>query len=423
MMEAVMSDLYRNWKRIFWTVLSILVAIRPVHASEVDALTISQNIEQLHMPYGTILDPIFASSDPSSPAYAELAGYTRAGDSAIWTGHYLAAEAFRYKVTGSPDALANASKALQGIHSLLDITGTDVLARCLVPTNSPYASAIQQAEAGNGIYYNTLGGQSYFWIGNTSRDQYSGVVFGLSVAYDMIDDANVRGVIQQDLTRILNYLLAHNWNVVIPDGRVSTTFVYRPDQELSFLQAARHVNPQIFGLIYAIYRGVYAPFLVIPIFIDNLDDHNHYFKFNLNYINLYDLIRLEEDGSPYKGLYTTVYNLLRTRTQTHDNAHSNMIDRGLKGPDTVRDTETTTLLNLWLMRPRRDYFVDLRGKFPACGSDRSCIPIPVNQRVNTDFLWQRSPFLLFGGGAGLVETAAIDYILPYWMARFYGVPQ
>ena len=45
----------------------------------------------------------------------------------------------------------------------------------------------------------------------------------------------------------------------------------------------------------------------------------------------------------------------------------------------------------------------------------------MNDRVNTDFLWQRSPFQLRGGGAGTIETAAIDYILPYWMARWYGV--
>jgi hypothetical protein len=45
----------------------------------------------------------------------------------------------------------------------------------------------------------------------------------------------------------------------------------------------------------------------------------------------------------------------------------------------------------------------------------------VDKRVNTDFLWQRSPFLRYGGGDGTVETAAIDYLLPYWMGRYYGV--
>jgi len=404
--------------------LLIVSGAKTIHASEVDALDISGNIQRVHMPYanGTVLDPIFASSDPASTAYSQIIGYTRAGDSAIWTGFYLAAEAFRYQVTRSPDALANASRALDGIHSLLDITGSDVLARCLIPTNSPYAAAIQREEAGNGIYYNQLRGQSYFWIGNTSRDQYSGVVFGLSVAYDAIDDSNLRGLIRQDMTRILNYLLTHNWNVVMPDGRISTTFAFRPDQQLSFLQTGRKINPQ-FGLFYAIYRAVYAGFVGFPIFFDSLDDHNHYFKFNLDYINLFDLIRLEEDSSPYRKIYMNAYDTLRGRTQQHGNSHFNMIDRALKGPDIVRDSETITLLNLWLSRPRRDYWVDLRSKYPACGADRACSPIPVNERVNTDFLWQRSPFLLFGGGAGLIETAAIDYILPYWMARYYGLPQ
>jgi uncharacterized protein (TIGR03437 family) len=41
--------------------------------------------------------------------------------------------------------------------------------------------------------------------------------------------------------------------------------------------------------------------------------------------------------------------------------------------------------------------------------------------VPTDYLWQRSPFQLSGGGSGRVENAGIDYILPYWMARYYGV--
>ena len=43
--------------------------------------------------------------------------------------------------------------------------------------------------------------------------------------------------------------------------------------------------------------------------------------------------------------------------------------------------------------------------------------------MNTDFLWQRSPFLIRQEyvGEGTIETAAIDYILPYWMGRYYGV--
>ena len=399
--------------------LSALFVPADIRASENDAVAISGNIQQRHVPYGTILAPVFASSDPASPGYSQVVSYTRAGDSALWTGHYLAAEAFRYQVTRSPQALANAWRALRGLRSLLDVTGNGVLARCLFPADSPYAAAIQQEEGGHGIYSSASG---HLWIGNTSRDQYSGVMFGLSVAYDMIATQDVRDFIRDDVTRILNFLLAHNWNVVMPDGRISTTFVHRPDQFLSFLQIGRTVNPERFGGIYAAYRFWYASSAAYPIFFDNIDTHNHYFKFNLNYINLYNLVRLEESSSFYRRLYVDAYDSLRRTTQQHGNAHFNMLDRALKGPDAGRDGETTALLESWLGRPRRDYWIDLRGIYPSCDTDRSCSPISVQQRVNTDYLWQRSPFLLFGGGVGQIETAAIDYILPYWMARYYGLP-
>ena len=33
------------------------------------------------------------------------------------------------------------------------------------------------------------------------------------------------------------------------------------------------------------------------------------------------------------------------------------------------------------------------------------------------------PFQLAVGGAGIIESAGIDYILPYWMARYYGLQE
>jgi hypothetical protein len=396
--------------------------VQTVRASEVDALTISANIQRFHMPYGSIMDPVFASSDPASPDYSTIVGYTHAGDSAIWTGHYLAAEAFRYAATRSPDALANAWRGLWGIRALLDVTKSDVLARCFIPADSPYLAEIRQQEGGHEAYYSNLGSQPFVWIGNTSRDQYSGVMFGLSVAYEMLDDPEARAFIRTDVTRILNNLLSHNWNVVMPDGKISTTFLQRSDQQLSFLQVGRRINPQAFDWTYKVYRTFYSFWVFSPILFDNADDHNHYFKFNINYINFYNLVRLEENSSPFKGIYMNAYRLLRGATETHGNAHFNLIDRVLSGQNPGRDSETVNLLNSWLQRSRRDYWIDLRNKYAACGDDRACSAIPIQERINTDFLWQRSPFLLFGGGFGTTETAGIDYLLSYWMARVYGLP-
>ena len=98
-----------------------------------------------------------------------------------------------------------------------------------------------------------------------------------------------------------------------------------------------------------------------------------------------------------------------------------MIERGLQGASSTRDAATANMLGLWLLRPRRNIYVDNTGKYPACGTNRACSPIPVNDRYPTDFLWQRSPFQLSGGEDGTVPTPGVDYILPYWMARYYQV--
>src|SRR5262249_42297032 len=163
--------------------------------------------------------PVFASASSQN-----IVAYTRGGDSALWQGPYLAAEAFPFKVTGSPKARANAWTAIQGIRPLRVVTGNNLPARCLVPVSWQFASAITTEEASHGIFNGSVDGQSFRWVGGTSRDQYSGVFFGLGVAYDMVDDPNVRAFIGGEVTALLGYLLDHNWFVQMPDFSISAVF-------------------------------------------------------------------------------------------------------------------------------------------------------------------------------------------------------
>lgn len=394
------------WRKIF---IFAVFASR-AEASEANALAISANIQATHVPYGTVLDPIFAAPDSD-----QITGYTRCGDSAIWTGHYLAAEAFRYQVTQSTAALANVKQAIAGIKSLLDVTGTNLLARCLVPLHSPYGAGIQSEEAANGIFTNTSMG--YFWVGNTSRDQYLGVIFGLGVAYDMVNDSGVQASISQITTRLVQFLENNTWTIVMPNGSISTTFIARPDEILTMLQVGQHVNPSAFSTDYTVNKILLAAGVLAPVAVDAASDSS-YFKFNLDYISFYNLIRLE--SGPTKSVYQTAYQALRGATQSHQNAMFDLIDRGLNGPNQARDTEAAALLNEWLERPSRDNPVNLAGVVPVCGG-QACQPIPVQLRPPDEYLWQESPFQLAGGGSGIIETAGVDYILPYWMARYYGV--
>ena len=71
----------------------------PSYAGTVDqrADLIVSNIRTMHMPapLRIIVDPRFYSGVPGDPGFNELEYFMHTGDAAIWTGHYLAAEAFR----------------------------------------------------------------------------------------------------------------------------------------------------------------------------------------------------------------------------------------------------------------------------------------------------------------------------------------
>jgi uncharacterized protein (TIGR03437 family) len=369
----------------------------PAPASEHDALAISARIQAAHMPFGTILDPVFAS-----PSSDQITGYTRCGDSALWTGAYLAAESFRYKVTQSADALNNVKTALAGLKLLSDVTGDNRLARCVVPANSPYAASIQNEEAHNTIHQN---GQ-LLWVDNTSRDEIVGAFFGLCAAFDFVDDAGVKGTVNALTTLLIGYISRHNWS---PNDDPTSTFVLRPEELQMLLQVARHVNPS---------NTVSGPFLVPPVDVGvsvDVQSNSSYFKFNLDYMSLYNLIRLQNNSDNQEA-----YKKVHSYTASHQNAFFDVVDRALEGPNASRDAETGMLLDQWLQRPKRDPYVDLTKTVQVCGSE-ACQPVPVPLRPPTDFLWQRDPFQLAGGGFGTVEGAGIDYILPYWMGRYYGV--
>ena len=376
---------------------SVFCTCVPARAAEADAVAISAGIQARHMPFGTILDPMYAS-----PSSSQIAGYTRCGDSALWTGAYLAAEAFRYKVTQSADAFNNVKTALAGLKGLADVTGDNRLARCMVLANSQYAAGIESEEAANTIHQN---GQ-WIWIDNTSRDQVVGAFFGLGVAYDVVDDAGVKSDIADLTTRLIGFIAQHQWS---PNDDVSNTFVVRPEEAQMLLQVARHVNPSI---------SIGNPFLVLSVDTGaqvDVRSNSSYFKFNLDYMSFYNLVRLQNNNDNQ-----AAYRIVRDYTASHQNAFFDIVDAALAGANSSRDAEMRSLLDQWLQRPKRETYVDLSKTVAVCGSE-ACQPIPVPLRPTLEFLWQIDPFQLAGGGDGTVEGSGIDYILPYWMGRYYGV--
>jgi uncharacterized protein (TIGR03437 family) len=368
----------------------------PALPAEADAVAIAKNIRAKHMPFGVIVDPVYDSITGST-----IVGYSRCGDAALWTGAFIAAESFRYKVTQSPDALDNVKFALGGLKSLVDVTGDNRLARCIFSADWQFASYVENEEKSNTIHQ----AAPWVWVDNTSRDEVVGAFFGLAVAYDFVDDASVKATIGPLASRIAHFISGHQWS---PNDDISNTFQTRPEELQMLLQTTRHVNPG---------DSISGPFFVLPVntgVLADIQSNDSYFKFNLDYMTFFNLVRYQNNDSNM-GAYVDV----RNYTASHQNPFFDSIDHALRGSNSF-DGEIRPLLDQWLLRPKRDLYVDLSKMVQVCGSE-ACKPIPILIRPPTDFLWQRDPFMLTGGGYGTTEGAGIDYILPYWMGRYYGM--
>ena len=386
-------------------------------ADEAAALAISRSIQAAHAPFGLVLDVIYTAPGSGTPI-----GYLGYGDAALWTGVYLGAEAHRFAVTKSPDALANVKRTLGAIDLLSRISGDGPLARYFYPLDGPHVAFFRENRAGTSYHLAQVDGREYYYVTRTSRDQYAGVFFGLAAAYDLVDDAAVREECRTIATRLTEYLISHDWHIYNPDGSRHETFLHRPEQRLSILQVAAHLNPDQFAAAYRAHRRRHSRFVWLGVLIDVFND-SAYYKFNLDHLYFYNLLRLEPPGSVAFDQYRRAYRRMREAVDDHRNPHFNMIDRALEGPDATRDAETVTLLAETAARSRRHVTIDSRGQFKACGANRACKPLPVSARVSTDFLWQRDPFALALEGDERIEHTGLDYILPYWMARYYGVTE
>lgn len=396
----------------------LTASVTTAHAAEADAVALSRHVRQYQMPYGQIA--MTMNVEPSSDS--ELIRYEDVGDTALWSGLYLAAEAFRNSVTHDAESLDAVRNALNGIQLLVDAPGTGYLARSTWPVDGEKVEPYLEIEGRYGMGRSWIGGREYYWQAGVTRDQYAGVFFGLGAAYDRVEDPAVRAQARELITRLVDYLLKKHWTPRAKTGTryFSTTFLHRPEMQLSILQLAKHVNPGRFKKSYERARLTKAPLASLIPSREADAPYTSYFKFNLGYLYYFNLITFERNEDRRRA-YVKHYLKMHSKIAHHLNAHFNMIDRAIRGPDDARDRSTRGMLEQLLAIGFRHRSVDLRGKYPSCGVDRACDPIPVIDRAIDGFIWQRGPFTLYYEGDPRFEGNGVDYMLPYWMARAYGV--
>ena len=146
-------------------------------------------------------------SDP--PVYADRIALGGTGDSAIWTGTYLAAEALRLMATGSADARRNVVSLVETLHLWFNVSGQPgLLARYAAPAGGHPLVSMDCASRRIhcGVEHD---GETYDYSGHISRDQYQGVMLGYALAYEALGghDEETRALIREDVLELLEELM------------------------------------------------------------------------------------------------------------------------------------------------------------------------------------------------------------------------
>ena len=129
----------------------------------------------------------------------------------LWTAIYVAAESFRFKVTGAADARANARAGMQALLRLESITGISGF-----PARSFIKVGVDE-QPGDGEWHDVADG--WRWKGDTSSDEVVGHFFVYPIYFDLVADADERRLLSAALGRITHHILDHNYQLIDVDGQ------------------------------------------------------------------------------------------------------------------------------------------------------------------------------------------------------------
>lgn len=444
-------------------------------------------------------------SDP--PNYTNIVYWGGLGDSAIWTGSYLAAEALRLMDTGSPDARENVKRLVETLHLWFNVVGDPgVLARWVAPTGQGSQGELNCTDQFHhcGISYQ---GDTWDYLGHISRDQYQGVMLGYALAYEALGehDETHRAMIREDVVELVEELMTERqvdvlitWNgtdwprqtitarhmilctremtdgairMIVDSGNFGNSMMYgyqefmpnwkdmisqliplwnadipRADSGImlsSFFRVAMLVTDGVpsYQAQNAAFRDYYLNnslaqggnvdywLIMADGWFYNDDCGGSYYANNIAMQPMHNWVRLEDDPTLLGRIRSEV--LVPRMWPDHENTKNPFFfyiyGANWPGLDPAVITIANTQLSQFPPPPRIKVAVDLRNDARYQPHESGCTDqttrdkaVDVGERVTSDFIWQRNPWGLYDAGHPALTYPGVDYLLAYWMGRYYG---
>lgn len=353
----------------------------------------------------------------------------------LWTAMYVAAECFRYKVTGAADARQNARTGMNALIRLESITGIPGF-----PARSIIKVGVDE-QPRDGEWHDTADGQ-WRWKGDTSSDEIVGHYFVYPIYYDLLADELEKPVLRGVIERITNHILDHNYQLIGPSGKRTTWGFWGPEviiddadetglralHILAHLRVAAHMTGD--ANLKARYQAAYDELIskhqyhlltrnqkiMVPGHINHSDDE-------LAFLSYYPLLTYETNPS-----LLAVYRESLERSWQIERPERNPLwnfiyAAGTLAKDFDREQSLRTLREIpfeqieWSVKNshRREIPMD-----PA--SDRfkrrqALVVLPYDELPMSK--WNGNPYIVDGGNNGRSEDDGAYFLLPYWMGRYH----
>ncbi len=399
------------------------IELRPMTLAQKAGL-MEQNVRLRHDRYGMLGD-----SHLEVPGDLSTSRHVDNDNNGLWTSIYAAAECFRYAVTSSPEALANARKAVEALLFLEEVTGR---------RGFPARSYIRKGDRmpTSGEWHWTADGQIY-WKGDTSSDEIVGHMFAFGIAFDLLPDAGLKQRIAAATRRIMDHIVSNGYYLVDVDGQPTTWGKWSPkyfaeDPEdsalnalelLSFLKTTAHVTGD--QRYEAEYRKVAHDlgYAKIILRLHEVRKEMNYSDEELAMLPFYGVFRYERDEAmlgPYRhALDDWWQNMQRELCPLWTFIY-------LTGrPDAKVDLEGAvwTLYRMpidlidWDVKNSHRPGIEWTGEPDRHGRREARTLLPPDERPV--MRWNANPFVVDGGRGGRSESDGGAFLLPYWMGRHH----
>jgi hypothetical protein len=349
----------------------------------------------------------------------------------LWTSMYAAAECFRYGVTKSPQALANAKKATEAVLFLEEVAGRRGFpARSYVRKDEPLPR--------DGQWHWTADGK-FCWKGDTSSDEIVGHMFLYAIATDLLPDPALKKRIAETTARIMDHIIDHGYYLVDVTGKPTTWGRWSPAyfQEspsdstlnsvelLSFLKTAAHItrNPR-YDTEYR-KAALDVGYAKLATRYKELREEINYSDEELAMLPFYCLFRYEKDEALLTSYYRPALaawweNISRENnplwTFIYATGHPGATIGFAGAAHTLyrmpMDTFTWTVKN----SHRKDVVMD--NELDRFGQRQAKTLLPADELPVMK--WNSNPFVVDGGDDGRGEDDGAAFLLPYWLGRYHG---